>query len=644
MSFPDWKDFTPEFAAAELPRLLDEAEKAIAAIEAAGSGKDSASPLSYENFVWKLDDATRGLWRCWGMVSHMLGVMNSGAGRKVEEEWQPKIVAFSLRVSQSKRLYETAKSILNAESLKGDLSSEHRSNRPSDHVQNGLIFSVRRRILEKMVQGAELAGVGLEGVKKERFNEIQMKLAKLGADFHNTVIDATAAFKYEKDGKTYTIDDANYPETMKHCADREVREKLYRARAARAPENEPRIAEILRLRQEEAEILGFKNYAEKSLATKCAPSVAAVMKMIDDLDAATKGKAEEERLDGEPWDLAYAAERLREKKYAYSEEELKKHFELEDVVKGLFRMVKFLFDVDVEEVADKPSVWHEDVRFFAVKEKGETIANFYFDPFVRSGLKSGGAWMNEFRNRREVKVEGEVEQRTLPLAVVVTNFPKKDENGKCYLPFREVETLFHEFGHALQCMLTRVGEEDAAGINLVEWDAVEVASQFMENWCLDDRTGIAVPAELKAKVRAAKNFRAATACRRQLAFAKVDVLLHSSGKDSASPFSCQREVFGHFGLPMIEGDRFLCAFTHIFAGGYAAGYYGYKWAEVMSADCFGAFEEAGLDDDEAMRRVGAKYRETVLALGGSKSALEVFRAFRERDPEIFALLRQQDLI
>ena len=644
MSFPDWAGFSREFAAAELPRLLDEAEKAVAAIEAAGSGKASASPLSYENFVWKLDDATRGLWRCWGMVSHMLGVMNSEAWRKVEEEWQPKIVAFSLRVSQSKRLYETAKSILNAESLKGDLSSEHRSNRPSDHVRNGLIFSVRRRILEKMVQGAELAGVGLEGVKKERFNEIQMKLAKLGADFHNTVIDATAAFKYEKDGKTYTIDDANYPETMKHCADREVREKLYRARAARAPENEPRIAEILRLRQEEAEILGFKNYAEKSLATKCAPSVAAVMKMIDDLDAATKGKAEEERLDGEPWDLAYAAERLREKKYAYSEEELKKHFELEDVVKGLFRMVKFLFDVEVEEVTDKPSVWHEDVRFFAVKEKGETIANFYFDPFVRSGLKSGGAWMNEFRNRREVKVEGEVEQRTLPLAVVVTNFPKKDENGKCYLPFREVETLFHEFGHALQCMLTRVGEEDAAGINLVEWDAVEVASQFMENWCLDDRTGIAVPAELKAKGRAAKNFRAATACRRQLAFAKVDVLLHSSGKDSASPFSCQREVFGHFGLPMIEEDRFLCAFTHIFAGGYAAGYYGYKWAEVMSADCFGAFEEAGLDDDEAMRRVGAKYRETVLALGGSKSALEVFRAFRERDPEIFALLRQQDLI
>ena len=652
--FPDWAGFTPEFAAAELPRLLEDAEKAVRTVESLTSGEDTASPL-YEDFVWPLDDATRGLWRCWGMVAHMLGVMNSEAWRKVEEDWQPKIVAFGLRVSQSKRLYEIAKAV--------------RNRQPSTAV-------VRCRILEKMVQSAELAGVGLEGAKKERFNEIQMKLAKLGADFHNTVIDATAAFKYEKDGKTYTIDDANYPETMKHCADREVREKLYRARVARAPENEPRIAEILKLRQEEAEILGFKNYAEKSLATKCAPGIAAVMKMIDDLDAATVERSKEELAELsksgedtasplEPWDLAYAAERLREKKYAYSEEELKKHFELEDVVKGLFRMVKFLFGVDVEEVADKPSAWHEDVRFFAVKENGETIANFYFDPFVRSGLKSGGAWMNEFRNRSSrasclvpcalsdeacAQSTKHKAQSTLPLAVIVTNFPKKDENGKCYLPFREVETLFHEFGHALQCMLTRVDEEDAAGINLVEWDAVEVASQFMENWCLDDRTGISVPAELKAKVRAAKNFRAATACRRQLAFAKTDMGLHDGTSRTCgtsrteTPEQFKAKVFEHFGLPVIAEDRFLCAFTHIFAGGYAAGYYGYKWAEVMSADCFGAFEEAGLGDDAAMRQLGAKYRETVLGLGGSKSALGVFRDFRGRDPEIAALLRQQDLV
>jgi len=619
--FPDWAAMTPERIAADLKRLLEESERAVAAIEA-------AAPTAYEDFVWRLDDATRDLWRCWGAVSHLLGVMNSEAWRKLEEDWQPKVVAFSLRVSQSRRLYDIARVCLSS----------------FVDCPDAVTSSTRRRILEKMVQGAELAGVGLEGGRKARFNEIQMRLAKLGTDFHNAVIDATKAFSYEKDGKTYAIDDANYPETMKHCADREVRERLYRARVARAPENAARIDEILKLRQEEAEILGFADYAAKSLATKCAPSVAAALKMVDDLDAATEMKADEERIAGEPWDVAYEAERLRERTYAYSEEELKRCFELEDVLKGLFRMTDFLFGVEIEEVAERPPVWHEDVRFFAVKEGGETIAHFYFDPFVRSGLKSGGAWMNEFRNRRKVKVGGEGEQRTLPLAVVVTNFPTRDENGKCFLPMREVETLFHEFGHALQCMLTRVDEEDAAGINLVEWDAVEVASQFMENWCLDDRTGIVVSDGLKAKVRSAKNFRAATACRRQLAFAKLDLLLHSQLPTlNSQPSMLQSEVFAHFGLPTIPEDRFLCAFTHIFAGGYAAGYYGYKWAEVMSADCYGAFEEAGLGNDAELRRLGARYRETVLALGGSRSALEVFRAFRGRDPEIGAMIRQQGL-
>jgi len=622
---PDWAGLTPEKAEAELTRLLDESENAVAAIEA-------TEPRTYEDFVWKLDDATRDLWHCWGAVSHMLGVMNSEAWRKLEEAWQPKVVAFSLRVSQSRKLYDNARLCLSS-FVDCPLTAER---------------STRQRILEKMVQGAELAGVGLEGERKDRFNEIQMRLAKLGADFHNAVIDATKAFSLEKDGKTYTIDDANYPETMKHCADREVREKLYRARVARAPENAARIDEILKLRREAAQILGFPDYATLSLATKCAPSVAAVMKMIDDLDAATKERAAEEDLEVEPWDVAFEAERLRERKYAYSEDELKKCLELEDVLKGLSRMATFLFGVEVGEVTEKPSVWHEDVRFFAVKEKGETIARFYFDPFVRSGLKSGGAWMNEFRNRRKVASRVGVGERTvLPLAVIVTNFPEKDQDGKCLLPMREVETLFHEFGHALQCMLTRVDEEDAAGINLVEWDAVEVASQFMENWCLDDRTGIAVPAELKAKVRSAKNFRAATACRRQLAFAKLDLLLHATSLPTTNyqlPTRLKNEIFAHFGIPSIPEDRFLCSFGHIFAGGYAAGYYGYKWAEVMSADCYGAFEEAGLDDEAALRRLGRRYRETVLALGGSRSALDVFREFRGRDPEISALLRQQDLL
>ena len=619
--FPDWSTFTPAFAEARLPQLLEKAESSIAALEA-------SEPLGYEQLVWPLGDATRELTQLWGRVHHMLSVMNDDAWRALVDAFQPQMVAFSLRVSQSRRLYELAK-----------------------RVRESVSDPVRARILDKMVQGAELSGVGLDGEAKARFNEIQERLARLSVDFSNAVIDATAAFSFEKDGVKYTIDDANYLETMRECPDREVRERLLRSRSTRAPENAARIGEMLALRRESASILGFPAYAELSLATKCAPSVGAVLAMIDELDAATAEAAKREASDlaavravggpseGEapqPWDVSYLAERLREERYAYSEEELKSHFPFESVLKGLFRLTNTLFGVEVEEMSgtEKPSVWHPDVRFFSVKENGATIANFYLDPYVRPGLKRNGAWMNEFSNRS-------ARDGRLPLALMVLNIKVPDAEGRTLLPMREVETLFHEFGHALQCMLTRVDEEDAAGINLVEWDAVELASQFMENWCLDERTGIPVPEELKAKVKAARNFRAASACRRQLAFAKTDMLLHLSCEEE--PEALTRRMFAHFGLPVVDDDRFLCAFSHIFGGGYSAGYYSYKWSEVMSADCFGAFEEAGLADDAAVRRLGTAYRESVLALGGSRNALDVFRAFRGRDPKIEALLRQQDL-
>lgn len=608
IEFPNWADTTPESVERGLTRLLNESEKAVAAIE-------SAQPRIYEDLVWKLDDATRELWHCWGIVGHMLGVMNSDAWRKLEESFQPRIVSFALRVSQSKRIYDLAKEVL------AKLPEE-----------SGVC--VRRRILSHMILSAELAGVGLSGKARERFNEIQAKLARLSADFANAVIDAT----------TPEIADAAYVESMKHDPSAEKREALYRKRATRAPENAVRIKEIFALRKECARLLGFPNYAEFSLATKCAPSPAAILKMIDELDAATAtaAKSEDEELGVglKPWDYAYVAERLRESKYAYSEEELKRHFEFEDVLKGLFRIAGFLFGVEFRELTgvEKPSVWEKSVRFFSVIEEGKTIAHFYLDAYARPGQKQGGAWMNEFRNR-SVR-PGRTARR--PLALIVLNLKEPDEQGRSYLPMRDVETLFHEFGHALQCMLTRIDEEDAAGINLVEWDAVEVASQFMENWCLDDRTGISLPDDLKAKVRAAKNFRAASACRRQLAFAKTDLLLHLSDLPGDAN-AVKMQEFVHFGLPSIEDDRFLCSFTHIFAGGYAAGYYGYKWAEVMSADIYGAFEEAGLADDAAMIRLGRTYRETLLALGGSLNALEVFRRFRGRDPEIDALIRQNGL-
>ena len=362
--------------------------------------------------------------------------------------------------------------------------------------------------------------------------------------------------------------------------------------------------------------------------------------MIAALDSATVEKAaEEDRELGTglmPWDRAYAAERLREKKYEYSDADMRRHFELEAVLAGLWRVVKALFGVDVVEVLSGPPAWHSEVRLFEVRDGGKAIAGFYFDPYVRNGEKQGGAWMNEFRNLCVRKGE-------LPLATIVTNFPRPDAEGGCRLCLREVETLFHEFGHALQCMLTEVREEDAAGLNLVEWDAVELASQFMENWVLDPLAGYALPEDLKAKAKKAKNFMAATACRRQLAFASLDWNLHkeTSSLGREDVMEMQREAFARFGIPTIEGDVFICSFSHIFGGGYAAGYYSYKWAEIMSCDAYGAFEET---EPGEYARLGAKFRSTVLALGGSKSAYDVFRLFRGRTPSIEPMLRQQGLV
>ncbi len=625
-SFPDWTVFTPEYVCDSLPKLLAKAEESICEIE-------KSSPVTFEDLVWKIDDATREPMHMWKMLSHIASVMNTAAWRETQERFQPDIVAFSLRIGQSAELYSAAKSLLE----KGDF--------------NGGNGPVRKRILEDMVKSAEHAGVALTGSAKDRFNEVNAEVAKLSMEFFNAVLDATSAFKYEKDGRSYTIDDANYPLTMKNCEDREVREVLYRARSTRAPENAPRVDKILDLKREQAQLLGFSNYAELSVDSKCAPSVDAVYAMYKELDEATvaiaeRENAELEALAGEllgqgsriePWDVAFLAERLRERTYSYSEEELKKYFEFDEALKGLFTMADFLFGVEVVELTgeDKPSVWHPDVRFFAVKENGVVIAHFYLDPYVRNGLKRGGAWMNEFANRND-------RLGVKPLSLIVLNLPQPEADGKCYLPFPQVETLFHEFGHAMQCVLTRIGEEDAAGINLVEWDAVEVASQFMENWCLDDRTGIVVPQDLKDKVVAAKNFRAANFCRRQLALGKTDFDLYSATTKVESN-EVKKQVFSHFGMPMIEDDKFLCAFTHIFSGGYSAGYYSYKWSEVMSADAFGAFEDDGLNDDAAVQKNGRRLRETLYGLGGSKSAYDVFVDFRGRKPTAEALLRQQGL-
>ena len=653
--FPDFPAMTPAAAEEALPKLLADAKAAVDRLE------KSATP-TWDGFVRPLDDATRTLWYAWGLVKHFLSVLNSEGWRKVQERFQQDVVAFSLRVGQSRRFYELAKKT------------------PAD-------TPVRRRILEKMVQEAELSGVALDGDRQKRFNEIMSELAKLKNDFRNHVLDATKAYSVmltkpvEVEGlparlkaamaeggdaergpwKAKISEDVYYP-FMRHSRNRPVREALMRARCTRASsddlDNTPVIDRILALRQEEAKLLGFANYAERSLAEKCAPSTAAVHRMIDELAAASKPVQVKENAalaafaggELQPWDRAYWSERQREKLYSYSEDELMQYFNFPDVLKGMFALANRLFGVTIEERAGAAPVWHKDVRFFRIQEGGKTIAHFYIDPFSRPETKRGGAWVNRL-HERDVRADGSVQ---LPLAFIVCNQAVPDASGRALMRFREVETLFHEFGHVLQHTLTRVDDAGASGTNLVDWDAVEVASQFMENWCYDAKTvrtfarhvetGAPIPDSLLERVRAAKNYRAASSSLGQLSLALVDMLLHEGGF-KGTPNDLKNRVFEDFtpGTTLPE-DRFLNAFSHIFSGGYAAGYYGYKWSEVMSADCFGAFEEAGLDDEAAVRRTGRRFRETLLALGGGTDPMEVFRLFRGRAPETKALLRQTGLL
>ena len=653
--FPDFPAMTPAAAEEALPKLLADAKAAVDRLE------KSATP-TWDGFVRPLDDATRTLWYAWGLVKHFLSVLNSEGWRKVQERFQQDVVAFSLRVGQSRRFYELAKKT------------------PAD-------TPVRKRILEKMVQEAELSGVALDGDRQKRFNAIMSELAKLKNDFRNHVLDATKAYSVmltkpvEVEGlparlkaamaeggdaergpwKAKISEDVYYP-FMRHSRNRPVREALMRARCTRASsddlDNTPVIDRILALRQEEAKLLGFANYAERSLAEKCAPSTAAVHRMIDELAAASKPVQVKENAalaafaggELQPWDRAYWSERQREKLYSYSEDELMQYFNFPDVLKGMFALANRLFGVTIEERAGAAPVWHKDVRFFRIQEGGKTIAHFYIDPFSRPETKRGGAWVNRL-HERDVRADGSVQ---LPLAFIVCNQAVPDASGRALMRFREVETLFHEFGHVLQHTLTRVDDAGASGTNLVDWDAVEVASQFMENWCYDARTvrtfarhvetGEPIPEALLARVRAARNYRAAGAMLGQLAFATVDLLLHEGGF-AGTPNDLKNRVFADL-TPgtTVSGDRYLNSFSHIFSGGYAAGYYGYKWSEVMSADCFGAFEEAGLDDEAAVRRTGRRFRETLLALGGGTDPMEVFRLFRGRAPETKALLRQTGLL
>jgi oligopeptidase A len=682
---PPFDKIEPSHVVPAMTELLKELEKDLANLEA------NVTP-TWEGLVEPLTAMEEKLGWSWGIVGHLMAVKNSPELREAYEKMQPEVVKFYNKFSQSKPLYEAFKELRHSEDW--------------DKFE-----PAQQRIIESSLKDFELSGVGLEGETKERFNQIQLELAELSTKFSNNVLDATKAFKLKLTDKkdvdglpdsalslmaqtanlspspsptgegsieatpengpwVVTLDYPSYIPFMKYAKSSELREKLYRAFISRASEgeldNKANIDRILELRKEQANILGFDTFAELSLARKMAPSVEAVEKLSEELrvasyDAAIKEFEELKAFAGKDdlkhWDTTYWAEKQKEAKFEFNEEELRPYFPLTQVLDGLFGLAKRIFGVTIISADGQAPVWHEDVRYFQINnEQGEAIAHFYLDPYSRPAEKRGGAWMNDCIGRAKMTVEGKTSTR-LPVAYLICNQTPPVGDKPSLMTFMEVTTLFHEFGHGLQHMLTTIDYVGAAGINNVEWDAVELPSQFMENWCYDRptlfgmakhyETGETLPEEYYQKLLAAKNYMSGSVMLRQLHFGLVDIELHhryQPGGDETPNQVRDRIAETTTVLKPLPEDNFLCSFGHIFSGGYAAGYYSYKWAEVLSADAFAAFEEVGLDNEEAVLTVGKRYRDTVLALGGSLHPMEVFKEFRGREPQTEPLLRHSGLL
>ncbi|BAY17162.1 oligopeptidase A [Anabaenopsis circularis NIES-21] len=680
---PPFTKIQPEQVIPAFTQLLKELDEQLTIIET------NVQP-TWNGLVEPLEKLTERLNWTWGIVSHLMGVKNSPQLREAYETVQPEVVQFSNKLGQSQVIYNAFKQLRASEAWT-------------------TLEPAQQRIVDSAIRDAELSGVGLSGEARDRYNAIQMELAELSTKFSNHVLDATKAYSLtlttqaEVDGLPQsslslaaqaaraageenatpengpwriTLDFPSYGPFMQHSTRRDLREHLYKAYITRASsgelDNNPLIVRILELRQELANLLGYKNFAELSLASKMAPNVAAVEALLEELrsasyDAATKELAElkafaaakgaPEATDLQHWDISFWAERQREEKFAFTTEELRPYFPLPQVLDGLFGLVKRLFGVTVTPADGQAPVWHEDVRYFQIAdETGKPIAYFYLDPFSRPAEKRGGAWMDVCINRSKINDNGATSVR-LPVAYLVCNQTPPVDGKPSLMTFYEVETLFHEFGHGLHHMLTKVDYTSAAGINNVEWDAVELPSQFMENWCYERptlfgmakhyETGEPLPEHYYQKLLASRNYMSGSATLRQIHFSTVDIELHDRyrpGSDETPAQVRQRIAKTTTVLPPLPEDSFLCAFGHIFEGGYAAGYYSYKWAEVLSADAFAAFEEAGLDDEAAVQTTGRRYRDTVLALGGSKHPMEIFKAFRGREPSTVSLLRHNGLL
>ena len=671
---PAFDEIEPEHVVPALTALIDEAESAIEALE------PNLEP-TWVSAVEAVDAVERPIDDAWSPVRHLMSVKNSPELREAFETMQPRLVALGLRMAQSDAVFAALDALASGDRF-------------------AALDEGQQRVVESRVRSMRLAGVGLTGKSKERFNQIAQELSECSTRFSNNVLDSTKAWSFtvtdpsemsglsdderqlfadahnrENEGAGATAEAGPYRLTLDYpalrpvlanCEDRSIRERVYRAFVSRASsgdfDNGETIRRILELRKEKAAILGFANYGDMAMTAKMA-DVESATALLEELRAATyqAGAADIAMLSGfaterghseglAPWDVRFFRERCQEQKFGFTTEELRPYFPMPRVLDGLFGVVKRLFGVDCVPADGETSVWHDDVSYFRVEDGGETIAGFYLDPYARPADKRGGAWMASARQRRVV--DGALE---LPVAYLTCNGTPPSGGKPSLMSFAEVLTLFHEFGHGLQHMLTTVDYESASGISGVEWDAVELPSQFMENWCYHWPTivgmtahvdsGEPLPRELFDKLCAARTFFAGHDFLRQLFFGLTDLRLHTEFDPSTGdPYDVRADVAAitqH--VPLVDEDRTLHAFSHIFAGGYAAGYYSYKWAEVLSADAFGAFEDAGLDDDAAVEETGRRFRDTVLSLGGSRHPTDVYRDFRGGDATMDALLRHNGL-
>ena len=663
---PLFDQIKPEHVSAAMDELLARAEAALSEVT------QVEFPASWTGISRVLDVATENLSRAWGAVSHLNSVADTPELRAAYNAALPRVTEFWTRLGADERLYAKYKAI--------DISS---------------LNAEQRQAHKNAVRNFVLSGAELQGQDRVRFAEIQERQAELSQKFSENALDATEAFAYyaqlaDLDGVPQDVIDAalsqalaesqsgykltlkmpSYLPVMQFARSSALRETLYRAYNTRASDqsnhehsqfdNSAIMAEILALRLEESRLLGYQNFGEVSVVAKMADSPEQVISFLRDLARRARPYAEKDVADlrafaaehlnlsnPQPWDYAYIGEKLKEARYAFSEQEVKQYFTAPKVLEGLFKIVETLFDVHLAK--DTAPVWKPEVLFYRIERAGQLIGQFYLDQPARTG-KRGGAWMDDVRARW---LRPDTGQLQTPVAHLVCNFAEGVAGKPALLTHDDVTTLFHEFGHGLHHMLTQVNERDVSGISGVEWDAVELPSQFMENFCWEwdvlkhmtahVDTGEPLPRALFDKMMAAKNFQSGMQTLRQVEFSLFDMLLHTQGDDSKNVMTLLAEVRAEVAVIQAPPySRPAHTFSHIFSGGYAAGYYSYKWAEVLSADAYAAFEESA-SGAAANVETGRKYREAILEAGGSRPAMESFKAFRGREPSIDALMRHQGM-